>query len=30
MRFEWDGNKATANVKKHRVAFGEAVTDGIL
>ena len=26
MRFEWDGNKATANVKKHRVAFGEAVT----
>jgi uncharacterized DUF497 family protein len=26
MRFEWDGSKATANVKKHRVSFDEAVT----
>jgi len=26
MRFEWDGNKAAANVKKHRVSFDEAVT----
>ena len=26
MRFEWDGSKATANLKKHRVSFDEAVT----
>ena len=26
MRFEWDGSKAAANVKKHRVSFDEAVT----
>lgn len=26
MRFEWDAEKATANVKKHRVSFDEAVT----
>lgn len=26
MRFEWDGRKAAANLKKHRVAFEEAVT----
>ena len=26
MRFEWDVDKATANVKKHRVSFDEAVT----
>lgn len=26
MRFEWDGGKAAANLKKHRVAFDEAVT----
>ncbi len=26
MRFEWDGNKATSNLKKHRVSFDEAVT----
>ncbi|MGH2397072.1 MAG: BrnT family toxin [bacterium] len=26
MRFEWDGRKAAANLKKHRVAFDEAVT----
>jgi len=26
MRFEWDGEKASANVKKHRVSFEEAVT----
>lgn len=26
MRFEWDGDKANANVKKHRVSFDEAVT----
>ncbi len=26
MRFEWDGEKAAANVKKHRVSFEEAVT----
>jgi uncharacterized DUF497 family protein len=26
MRFEWDGDKAAANVKKHRVSFDEAVT----
>lgn len=26
MRFEWDGNKAAENVKKHRVSFDEAVT----
>ena len=26
MRFEWDGGKATSNLKKHRVSFDEAVT----
>ena len=26
MRFEWDGEKAAGNVKKHRVSFDEAVT----
>jgi uncharacterized DUF497 family protein len=26
MRFEWDGDKAEANVKKHHVSFDEAVT----
>ncbi len=26
MRFEWDGDKATANIKKHRVSFDESVT----
>ena len=26
MRFEWDGSKATSNVKKHHVSFDEAVT----
>ncbi len=26
MRFEWDGSKATSNVKKHRISFDEAVT----
>jgi hypothetical protein len=26
MHFEWDGSKATANLKKHRVSFEEAVT----
>lgn len=26
MRFEWDGNKAASNLKKHRVSFDEAVT----
>ena len=26
MRFEWDGDKAAANVKKHRVSFEEAST----
>ena len=26
MRFEWDGTKATSNLKKHRVSFDEAVT----
>jgi uncharacterized DUF497 family protein len=26
MRFEWDGSKATTNVKKHHVSFDEAVT----
>ena len=26
MRFEWDGNKAAENVRKHRVSFDEAVT----
>lgn len=24
MRFEWDGKKARANIKKHGVTFGEA------
>jgi uncharacterized DUF497 family protein len=24
MRFEWDANKASANLVKHRVSFGEA------
>ncbi len=26
MRFEWDSDKAAANLKKHRVSFDEAVT----
>jgi hypothetical protein len=26
MRFEWDGSKATANLRKHRISFDEAVT----
>jgi len=26
MRFEWDGGKAAANIKKHRASFDEAVT----
>ena len=26
MRFEWDGSKATANLKKHGVSFDEAVS----
>lgn len=26
MRFEWDGSKASSNLKKHRVSFDEAVT----
>jgi uncharacterized DUF497 family protein len=26
MEFEWDPGKAAANVKKHRVAFSEAIT----
>lgn len=26
MHFEWDGRKAAANLRKHRVAFDEAVT----
>jgi hypothetical protein len=26
MRFEWDRSKATANLKKHRISFDEAVT----
>ena len=26
MRFEWDGKKAAANLRTHRVAFDEAVT----
>ncbi len=26
MRFEWDGNKASTNIKKHHVSFDEAVT----
>ena len=26
MLLEWDGSKATTNVKKHRVSFDEAVT----
>ena len=26
MRFEWDGRKAAANLKKHAVSFDEAVT----
>jgi uncharacterized protein len=26
MRFEWDADKAEANVKTHRVSFEEAVT----
>ncbi len=26
MRFEWNGDKAAANFKKHRVSFDEAVT----
>ena len=26
MRFEWDASKATANRKKHRITFDEALT----
>ena len=26
MRFEWDSEKATENVRKHRVSFDEAAT----
>ncbi|MGO8818715.1 MAG: BrnT family toxin [Terriglobia bacterium] len=26
MHIEWDASKATANIKKHRVSFDEAVT----
>ena len=26
MKFEWDSDKATANVRKHRVSFNEAST----
>jgi len=26
MRFEWDGDKAALNFRKHRVSFDEAVT----
>jgi uncharacterized DUF497 family protein len=26
MRFEWDSEKAAANVRKHRVSFDEAAT----
>jgi uncharacterized DUF497 family protein len=26
MRFEWDGDKAATNIKKHSVSFEEAVT----
>lgn len=26
MRFEWDAEKADANIKKHRVSFEEALT----
>ena len=26
MRFEWDPDKAAANIKKHKVSFDEAVT----
>ena len=26
MRFEWDQNKAEANLRKHKVSFDEAVT----
>ena len=26
LRFEWDANKAAANVAKHRVSFEEAAT----
>jgi uncharacterized DUF497 family protein len=26
MRFEWDADKAAANLKKHRASFDEAVT----
>ena len=26
MSFEWDQNKATANLKKHRIDFADAVT----
>jgi uncharacterized protein len=26
MRFEWDRDKAQANVKKHKISFDEAVT----
>jgi uncharacterized protein len=26
MEFEWDKSKATANIRKHRVSFEEAIT----
>ena len=26
MRFEWDGDKAEANLRKHRISFDEAMT----
>lgn len=26
MKFEWDGQKAEANLRKHRISFEEAVT----
>ena len=26
MRFEWDAEKATANLRKHKVSFAEATT----
>ena len=30
MRFEWDADKAAANLKKHRVSFDEAVTASMI
>lgn len=26
MKFEWDDNKAARNLKKHKIAFGAAIT----